>query len=319
VPPFLKVGEMAGVLAGAQQVVGLDTGFTSPGRGAGPADPGHLLRPRARAWPASPAPGPVAQHRRQGPGAVSAEVRGDGAGGADSIRAALSRRGGCGQRAWRQAGTCRSPSPVALFDASSCGRVAVPGQAARALPEVVLGLEAAGCAAVSLQSGRAAWATAGLQGLLGRRRPGRRRARQQRCRGRQIRPLLQVMGQALGSAGLRCSGSSSLQGLQQFHRRQLRQRTCKHLFGRRPSGPHRVRRSRVVCCHQHEGRWPVLAAGVSQAARACAGRPCAEQALAQPAATAGWTCGAARRARASAASAAAPSPAVSAASASSHS
>ncbi len=28
VPPFLKVGEMAGVLAGAQQVVGLDTGFT---------------------------------------------------------------------------------------------------------------------------------------------------------------------------------------------------------------------------------------------------------------------------------------------------
>jgi heptosyltransferase-1 len=28
VPPFLKVGEMAAVLAGAQQVVGLDTGFT---------------------------------------------------------------------------------------------------------------------------------------------------------------------------------------------------------------------------------------------------------------------------------------------------
>jgi heptosyltransferase I len=28
VPPFLKVGEMASVLAGAQQVVGLDTGFT---------------------------------------------------------------------------------------------------------------------------------------------------------------------------------------------------------------------------------------------------------------------------------------------------
>ncbi len=28
VPPFLKVGDMAGVLAGAQQVVGLDTGFT---------------------------------------------------------------------------------------------------------------------------------------------------------------------------------------------------------------------------------------------------------------------------------------------------
>jgi heptosyltransferase-1 len=28
VPPFLKVGEMAGVLAGARQVVGLDTGFT---------------------------------------------------------------------------------------------------------------------------------------------------------------------------------------------------------------------------------------------------------------------------------------------------
>jgi heptosyltransferase-1 len=28
VPPFLKVGEMAGVLAGAQQVVGLDTGFS---------------------------------------------------------------------------------------------------------------------------------------------------------------------------------------------------------------------------------------------------------------------------------------------------
>ncbi len=28
VPPFLSVGEMAGVLAGAQQVVGLDTGFT---------------------------------------------------------------------------------------------------------------------------------------------------------------------------------------------------------------------------------------------------------------------------------------------------
>jgi heptosyltransferase I len=28
VPPFLKVGEMAGVLAGAQAVVGLDTGFT---------------------------------------------------------------------------------------------------------------------------------------------------------------------------------------------------------------------------------------------------------------------------------------------------
>ena len=27
-PPFLKVGEMASVLAGAQQVVGLDTGFT---------------------------------------------------------------------------------------------------------------------------------------------------------------------------------------------------------------------------------------------------------------------------------------------------
>jgi heptosyltransferase-1 len=28
VPPFLSVGDMAGVLAGAQQVVGLDTGFT---------------------------------------------------------------------------------------------------------------------------------------------------------------------------------------------------------------------------------------------------------------------------------------------------
>ena len=28
VPPFLKVGEMASVLSGAQQVVGLDTGFT---------------------------------------------------------------------------------------------------------------------------------------------------------------------------------------------------------------------------------------------------------------------------------------------------
>ena len=28
VPPFLKVDEMASVLAGAQQVVGLDTGFT---------------------------------------------------------------------------------------------------------------------------------------------------------------------------------------------------------------------------------------------------------------------------------------------------
>jgi heptosyltransferase-1 len=28
VPPFLKVGEMAAVLAGARQVVGLDTGFT---------------------------------------------------------------------------------------------------------------------------------------------------------------------------------------------------------------------------------------------------------------------------------------------------
>ncbi len=28
VPPFLSVGEMAGVLAGAQQVVGLDTGFS---------------------------------------------------------------------------------------------------------------------------------------------------------------------------------------------------------------------------------------------------------------------------------------------------
>jgi heptosyltransferase-1 len=28
VPPFLKVGEMAAVLAGAAQVVGLDTGFT---------------------------------------------------------------------------------------------------------------------------------------------------------------------------------------------------------------------------------------------------------------------------------------------------
>ena len=27
-PPFLRVGEMAAVLAGAQQVVGLDTGFT---------------------------------------------------------------------------------------------------------------------------------------------------------------------------------------------------------------------------------------------------------------------------------------------------
>jgi len=28
VPPFLQVGQMAAVLAGAQQVVGLDTGFT---------------------------------------------------------------------------------------------------------------------------------------------------------------------------------------------------------------------------------------------------------------------------------------------------
>jgi len=28
VPPFLKVGQMTSVLAGAQQVVGLDTGFT---------------------------------------------------------------------------------------------------------------------------------------------------------------------------------------------------------------------------------------------------------------------------------------------------
>jgi heptosyltransferase-1 len=28
VPPFLKVGEIAAVLAGARQVVGLDTGFT---------------------------------------------------------------------------------------------------------------------------------------------------------------------------------------------------------------------------------------------------------------------------------------------------
>jgi heptosyltransferase-1 len=28
VPPFLRVGEMSAVLAGAQQVVGLDTGFT---------------------------------------------------------------------------------------------------------------------------------------------------------------------------------------------------------------------------------------------------------------------------------------------------
>jgi heptosyltransferase-1 len=35
VPPFLKVGEMAGVLAGAQCIVGLDTGFTHLGAALG--------------------------------------------------------------------------------------------------------------------------------------------------------------------------------------------------------------------------------------------------------------------------------------------
>jgi heptosyltransferase-1 len=35
VPPWLKVGEMAAVLAGAQSIVGLDTGFTHLGAALG--------------------------------------------------------------------------------------------------------------------------------------------------------------------------------------------------------------------------------------------------------------------------------------------
>jgi heptosyltransferase I len=68
VPPFLRVDEMAGVLAGAQQVVGLDTGFTH--LGARPADGGHLLRPRARAGRDHRA-GSGRQHRRQRAGAFA--------------------------------------------------------------------------------------------------------------------------------------------------------------------------------------------------------------------------------------------------------
>jgi heptosyltransferase-1 len=48
VPPFLKVREMAAVLAGAQTVVGPGHRLHPPGGGAGPAHHRHLLRPRAR-------------------------------------------------------------------------------------------------------------------------------------------------------------------------------------------------------------------------------------------------------------------------------
>ena len=70
VPPFLKVGEMAAVLAGAQHVVGLDTGFTHLAAALGRPtlgiycdhEPGPGRHHRAR---------PGGQHRRQGAGAVA--------------------------------------------------------------------------------------------------------------------------------------------------------------------------------------------------------------------------------------------------------
>jgi heptosyltransferase-1 len=75
VPPFLKVGEMASVLAGARHVVGLDTGFTHLAAAwAGP--PSASTATTSPAWPASPARA-GGQHRRQGPGAQA--CRGAGA------------------------------------------------------------------------------------------------------------------------------------------------------------------------------------------------------------------------------------------------
>jgi heptosyltransferase-1 len=139
VPPFLKVGEMAAVLAGRTSIVGLDTGFTHLGAAwAGP--PWASTATTSPAWPASPG--------RLGCTASGARAR------CPSVQPTC-------WRCWSQLRAC-SPALSRAGRASGLGgagpllfldalrRVAVPAQAARALPEIVLGLEAAGRAAVAL-------------------------------------------------------------------------------------------------------------------------------------------------------------------------
>lgn len=70
VPPFLKVGEMAAVLARAQCVVGLDTGFTHLAAALGRPTLGIYCDHEPRAGRHHRA-GPGGQHRRQGPGALA--------------------------------------------------------------------------------------------------------------------------------------------------------------------------------------------------------------------------------------------------------
>ena len=127
-----SVGEMAAVLAGARQVVGLDTGFTHLAAAFGRPTLG-IYCDHEPGLAGITGPGPVASIG--GKGQVPSRNDGAGAAGAQ-LQPVESRRS-------------LARGPTELFDALR--RVAVPAQAAGALPEVVLGLEAASRAAVALQ------------------------------------------------------------------------------------------------------------------------------------------------------------------------
>ena len=122
---------MAAVLAGARSIVGLDTGFTHLGAALG-----------------RPTMGIYCDHE---PGLAGITGRRDRCS-ASAARARCPSRPTC-WRCWTGSTgrrPCRgSDGRLLLFDAPR--RVAVPAEAARALPEVVLRLEAAGRAAVALQ------------------------------------------------------------------------------------------------------------------------------------------------------------------------
>ena len=134
VPPFLNVHDMAALLAQTQARHWAGHRVLASGGRARPADHRHLLRPRAGAG-GHRRPGRRGQHRRQGPGAFAG--RRAGAGGA-AARAGLNR-------------AARPPRGCVYSSSMRCAGKRVPAQAARALPEVLWRLEAAGGAAVALQ------------------------------------------------------------------------------------------------------------------------------------------------------------------------
>ena len=255
---------MAAVLAGARQVVGLDTGFTHLAAALGRPTLG-IYCDHEPGLAGITGPGPRGQHRRQGPGAVARRC--DGAAGNPARR------------------PIRQPDGPALQRVDALRRVAVPAQAAGALPEVVLGLEAAGRAAVALQR-------------LGGARHGLRAA--------PARPAAASCSAARPAAAARPTGVGCCCRCEQQARSNAGRVVVRAVASARSSStagscapgptPGRLVRPRpaplaraacgVVAGDQQEGRRDGARASVSQAASACCGLAVAQQRAGRSAAAA---------------------------------